>query len=289
MKKSFASMQRFLRRLRPVSGDKPSCPQCVTNWFAAALVGSAACALVLSLRGLSTLDAWMALSGAGLRQGLLYQPLTCVLAPSGVLLFFLCGGVAVLAGRLVEPAMSSMHWAVVLLSCTALGSLVELALDPAALVRGAGPPALAALTCAAAVLPLMPLPAGPWIVRTKTACLAGIAAVAVALAAAKFGSGIAPFRQAGATLASSGVVCAVAWLYLRFAGLTGPTWPERRWSAWRAECHRRAVLPAGDYIAEFVDPLLEKLHREGPAALSRKERAILAEGRRRLLTPPPEA
>jgi hypothetical protein len=51
----------------------------------------------------------------------------------------------------------------------------------------------------------------------------------------------------------------------------------------RVEASRLRSLSADQFVAEEIDPLLEKISRRGLASLSRRERRLLEQARKKML------
>ena len=68
--------------------------------------------------------------------------------------------------------------------------------------------------------------------------------------------------------------CLAGWVYAHLLGFGRPSFLQRRLRQRRAVTERFEAISAGQFIAEEVDPLLEKITREGMQSLSRNERRI---------------
>jgi hypothetical protein len=70
-------------------------------------------------------------------------------------------------------------------------------------------------------------------------------------------------------------------LYVRFLGF-GKQFPgEATFRSWLTKRRQIGRMPARRYIAEFVDPILDKIHAQGIRGLSRSERRILRKARQK--------
>jgi len=76
------------------------------------------------------------------------------------------------------------------------------------------------------------------------------------------------------------------WLYTHLLGYGRPSVLQRALRHRRHERQRRQRMPLEEFIAEEIDPLLEKISRNGLASLTRRERRILAQVREKMAQPP---
>ena len=76
---------------------------------------------------------------------------------------------------------------------------------------------------------------------------------------------------------------AVGWVYVRILGFGSPLPGEMALRQQLAERARARRLPLRLYLAAYVDPVLEKIHRDGIRSLSRAERQILRQARQKVL------
>jgi hypothetical protein len=77
--------------------------------------------------------------------------------------------------------------------------------------------------------------------------------------------------------------CVAGWLYAHLLGFGRPSFVQRALHQRKATAERHRHMPAEQFIAEEVDPLLEKISREGIDSLTRSERRILAQAREKLV------
>jgi membrane associated rhomboid family serine protease len=81
-----------------------------------------------------------------------------------------------------------------------------------------------------------------------------------------------------ATIAHSAFLggCVAGWLYAHLLGFGRPSILQRALHQRRAEAERFRTMSPEQFIAEEVDPVLDKIAREGIASLTRRERRLLA-------------
>jgi len=71
---------------------------------------------------------------------------------------------------------------------------------------------------------------------------------------------------------------AFGWAYVRQLGFGNPFWWQRRLYERRQRTQRLARMNADQFVAEEVDPILEKIARQGIESLTREERRLLSLG-----------
>jgi hypothetical protein len=79
---------------------------------------------------------------------------------------------------------------------------------------------------------------------------------------------------------------AVGWLYAHQLGFGRPSFVQRVLRRRRIEGERRRQISLDEFIAEEIDPVLEKISRSGYGSLTRRERRALAEAREKMTEPP---
>ena len=76
--------------------------------------------------------------------------------------------------------------------------------------------------------------------------------------------------------------CAAGWLYAHLLGFGRTSFLQRVVRQRRAEVERLDRMSADQFITEEIDPLLEKISRNGINSLTRGERHMLARGREKI-------
>jgi len=76
--------------------------------------------------------------------------------------------------------------------------------------------------------------------------------------------------------------CLVGWIYARQLGFGNPWWIQRRMVERRQREERLARMSPDQYMTEEIDPVLDKISREGIRSLNRRERRILERGREKI-------
>jgi len=73
--------------------------------------------------------------------------------------------------------------------------------------------------------------------------------------------------------------CLVGWIYARQLGFGNPWWIQRRMMERRQREERLERMSPDQYMTEEIDPILDKIARDGIRSLKRRERRILERGR----------
>lgn len=222
---------------------------------------------------------YLALSDRGLRDAYGWQFLTAAFLHDGP--WHLLGNMLLLylLGRDVESIIGQRQFLFLYLTGTAAGELGHLFLMPAtsALLAASGGPA-AVLVAYSAILPELELTSMVFFllpVRLKAKHL-GYGACVISVLGVVF--------DRTATVAHSAFLggCLAGWFYAHLLGFGRPSILQRALRQRRAEDERYRAMSAGQFIAEEVDPLLDKISREGIGSLTRSERRILARAREKI-------
>jgi membrane associated rhomboid family serine protease len=221
--------------------------------------------LALSRGGLRSLHVWQLFSYMFLHANLLH------LLVNMLTLFF--------AGREVELIIGPRHLLGIYFLGGLLGGLTQMLFTPAlgALI-GASAAVCAVLIAFTTILPEMELTTllffiVPLRLRAKYFALSIVAASVLCLAFGLF-PGVGHFAHLGG--------CLVGWLYAHQLGYGKPWWIQRYVFEKRARAERLKRMPPGQFIDEEIDPILEKISREGIQSLSWNERKILEKGREKI-------
>ena len=82
------------------------------------------------------------------------------------------------------------------------------------------------------------------------------------------------------------VGCAVGWLHARHSGFGNPLFFQRYLFEKRQRAARLERMTPDQFISAEIDPILEKISKEGMQSLTRSERKVLAQGREKILGKP---
>jgi membrane associated rhomboid family serine protease len=222
---------------------------------------------------------YLALSDRGLHEAYGWQFITAAFLHDGP--WHLLGNMFLLylLGRDVESIIGQRQFFFLYLTGTLAGELGHLFLMPegSALLAASGGPA-AVVVAYAAILPeleltsliLFKLP-----LRFKAKHLAyGSFALAT----------LAVIFDRTATVAHSSFLggSIAGWFYAHLLGFGRPSILQRALSQRRAETERYRAMTPEKFIAEEIDPLLDKISREGMGSLTRAERRMLAKAREKI-------
>lgn len=255
---------------------------------------------LINLNDQGLVDSWLGLSDAGIRQGHLWQFVTCTFLHAGwlhlvanmVLLYF--------AGREVEALVGVRHFLAIYFGGGIVGSLAQWAFAPLhAPMMGASACVLAALIAFTTILPELEITCLLFFVipiRLKTKYLAravvgfSLLAILVPIAVEHFASGAALksfldlFRNNTYITAHYAHLggCLLGWVYVKQLGYGNPLRIQRYFFEKRLREERRKHMSPGQFINEEIDPILEKISREGIRSLTRNEKRILEMGREKI-------
>jgi membrane associated rhomboid family serine protease len=101
-----------------------------------------------------------------------------------------------------------------------------------------------------------------------------VAGGSVLLAAFQWEPGVAHMAHVGG--------CMVGWMYARQLGFGNPWWFQRRMMERRQREQRLDRMSPDQYMTEEIDPILDKIARDGMRSLNRAERRILERGREKI-------
>src|SRR6476619_3674905 len=221
---------------------------------------------------------YLALSDQGLRSAYGWQFITAAFLHDGP--WHLLGDLVLLylLGRDVESIVGQRHFLFLYLSGTLAGELSHLFLMPdhSALLAASGGPA-AVVVAYAAILPELELTSMFFFlpVRLKAKHLAyGAFAISILLI----------IFDRSPTVAHSSFLggCIVGWFYAHLLGFGRPSILQRALSQRRAEVERYEMMSPEEFIVQEIDPLLDKISREGMGSLTRAERKLLAKAREKI-------
>lgn len=216
---------------------------------------------------------YLGLSDHGLRDAYGWQFMTAALLHDGP--WHLIGNMLILylLGRDVESIVGQGQFLLLYLAGAVAGELGHLFLMPATSVLLAASGGVAAVLVAyATILPELSLTSTTLFalsVRLKAKHLAyGAFAISI----------LGMVLDRSATVAHSAFLggCVAGWLYAHLLGFGRPSILQRALHQRRAEAERYRAMSREQFIAEEVDPVLDKISREGIASLTRSERRRLA-------------
>jgi len=225
---------------------------------------------------------WLALNSDGIKQGYLWQFLTFLFVhgvpgqpATGVVHLFINMMTLYFVGREVEAIAGSRHLLGMYFLGGLLGGLAQIMAVPSVPVVGASTGVCAVLIAFTTILPEFEVTilfffVIPVRIRAK---FVGWIVVCGAIAMEYFK--VMPNMAHVAHLGG----CFTGWAYARQLGFGNPWWFQRRRMERRLREERLSRMSPDQYMVEEIDPVLDKISREGIRSLSRTERRILERGR----------
>ena len=273
------SSRRQTPSLRPRWGLAPPSATAVllgllgTGWVAQCVLASIPTTGLAEGRSYPEL---LGLHANGLAAGRLWQLFTFPLATPSLFEALPAFALLALFGRAFEKRVGRWHLAGVYLAGSLLAGLGHWKVQPDLPLLGAGVGAAAVLAAYSTVFAGWRLPgAGSIAVRLPAA---SVAALFVGCGATLWWLWPSQFTPPGALCA--GAFC--GWIYARVLGFGRPLPYQRRLSERRDRALRLEHMGAAEFIRDQIDPILEKISREGVNRLTRAERKTLERGRDKL-------
>ena len=200
---------------------------------------------------------------------------------AGVAHFFIDLLVLWFAGREIEPVVGRVHFLWLCLLANVIGGTANVALAgnfPVVTVFGFSAGIAAVAAAYATIMPELETGVSffqlfPLRFRAKYLAVAMLLFAAVALATGTV-------REVGPAGILAGSL--VGWLWARKLGFGNPFWFQRRAFERRQREMRIERMSPEDFVRTEIDPILEKISRDGMQSLSRAERKILGQGREKL-------
>jgi membrane associated rhomboid family serine protease len=226
---------------------------------------------------------YLGLSYRGIDRAYAWQFFSAMLLHAGIWHFAGNMIVLYLIGRDVESILGQKHFLYLYVYGAIAGELGHLFLMPSTTVLLGASGGVAAIVFAfATILPEMELTNSFFFV------------LPLKLTAKHFAYALFTVGAALIVLDRRGVVshsaylggCSAGWLYAHLLGFGRPSFVQRALQQRRARIDRRRQMSAEEFIAEEIDPLLEKISCTGLASLSRRERRTLAQARDKMSKQP---
>lgn len=220
----------------------------------------------------------MVLDGTGMRAGEYWRFLTYPLIHSGFFHWLGTLSLLLLAGRDVEPVVGRRHLMFMYLTANLVGGALCWAVAPETGVYGSMAAASAMLTAYATILP--ELEARVRLFWLVPVCFRMRHAVGVLLGSAVLCMG---FGWAG-SIGPAGILAgaAIGWVWARLLGFGRLFWFQRAACEREALERRRDRMTADEFITVEIDPILEKIAREGMRSLTRGERKLLERAKEKM-------
>jgi membrane associated rhomboid family serine protease len=226
---------------------------------------------------------YLGLSYRGIDQACSWQFFSAMFLHAGVFSFTANMLVLYFIGRDLESILGQKHFLYLFFSGVIGGELGHLFLMPSTTVLVAASGGTAAVAVAfATILPEMELADSLFFVPPVK-----LKAKHVPYALFGLGLVLVVFVRDGVVGHSAYLGGGAAgWLYAHLLGFGRPSFVQRALNRRRLEGERRRHMSLEAFIAEEIDPLLEKISRNGLASLTRSERRMLARARQKMVEPP---
>lgn len=223
---------------------------------------------------------YLGLSQAGVQNAYGWQFLTAAFLHAGP--WHLLGNMIVLylLGRDVDSVIGQRQFFFLYAAGALAGELGHLAIMPTnTVLLGASGGVAAVLVAYATILPELELTSLVLFVVPLRLKAKHLAYGAVVLAA------VLVFIDRAGTVSHSSLLggCTAGWVFAHLLGFGRPSFVQRALHQRKAKAERYQHMNAEQFIAEEVDPLLEKIAREGMQSLTRRERRVLAQAREKLV------
>ena len=236
--------------------------------------------LVVSAWDPAFVTEYLALSERGVSQAYAWQFFTAPFLHSNAWHFIGNMIVLYLLGRDVEAIIGARQFLFLYFFGVFAGELGHLFLMPSQTVLCAASGGVAAIFIAyATLLPELEITALLLFMVPVRLKMRRVAQIALLLAI-----GLLIFDRSGTVGHSAFIGAAAAgWFYAHLLGFGGTSFLQRILRQRRAEGERLRAMSADRFIAEEIDPLLEKISLRGLGSLSRRERQLLARASEKML------
>jgi membrane associated rhomboid family serine protease len=273
-------MRPSRRQTLPFIGRWPSGRPSATAVLVALSVGAYVSQLLLDYSlaehgPANLLQTWLALDGESIRAGQYWTFLTYSLLHADPFHMLASALLLYLAGKEVEPIIGSRHFVTLYLLATVLGGVAHWLAMPSVPLVGAVPAVAAVIIAFTTILPELDVTVNLFFVLPLRLRAKYLAAALLVVAAILWTVPTLPQIGPVAILAAS----AVAWIYVKQLGFGNPLAIQRFIFERRQRAARLDRMTAEQFISNEIDPILDKIAREGMQSLSRTERKLLARGR----------
>lgn len=225
---------------------------------------------------------YLGICDRGVRNACAWQFVTAMFLHDGVWHFAANTLVLYLVGRDVESIVGQRHFLLLFLSGAIAGELGHLFLMPEETVLfGASGGVVAVLFAYATILPELAITPSSRLMFPAALKAKHVAYVAIGVAILL----LAIDREGTVTHSAYLGGCAAGWLYAHLLGFGRPSILQRLLHQRRAKIERFEQMTPEQFIAEEIDPLLDKISREGMQSLSRAERRTLTKAREKMMQP----
>ncbi|HEV7867861.1 MAG TPA: rhomboid family intramembrane serine protease [Chthoniobacteraceae bacterium] len=223
---------------------------------------------------------WLALDRAGLQAGHYWKFLTYPLLHQNPV--HLIGNMLLLyfAGREVEPIIGARHFAGIYALGTIVGGAVQCLVMPDVPVVGASAAVTAIVVAFTTILPELEVTVLMFFVLPLRLRAKYLTLALVVMSGLLWATFTVPMVGPAGMLAAS----VLAWFYVKQLGFGNPLAIQRYIFNRRQRAARLDRMTPEQFISAEIDPILDKISRDGMHSLSRAERKILERGREKIAT-----
>jgi membrane associated rhomboid family serine protease len=251
----------------------------VTSLLVATAVGAYVSQLVISIMlheqdGQGMLWRWLALDRAALLGGEYWKALTFQFLHLDPIHLLVNMPLLFLAGREVEPIVGWRHFLAIYVLGGIVGGLAHVLALPTTPLVGVSPGVAAVLVAFCTVLPELEVRESLFSVIPVRLRARHLAVAMTLTCGVLWWSGTLLAIGPVAMLAAG----VVAWIYVKQLGFGNPLAIQRYLFEKRERAARLERMSSEQFIRTQIDPILEKIAREGMGKLTRAERKILAQG-----------
>ena len=220
----------------------------------------------------------LGLSGAGVATGNYWQFATFPLLHSSPLHALANSFVLFFAGRELEPILGKRRFVGLFLFGMFFGGVAHWCITPDVPLLGMTAGVIAVLVAFTTTLPELEVTMNLFFVLPVRLRAKHLAGALVGVCAIMWVAGTAPEISPVAILGG----CAVGWLTARQLGFGNPLFFQRYLFEKRQRTARLERMSPEQFISAEIDPILEKISRDGMQSLTRAERKILDQGREKI-------
>lgn len=224
------------------------------------------------------LQKWLALDGASIAAGHYWAFLTYSLLHASPLHLLASGVLLYFGGKEVEPIIGARNFVVLYVAATAIGGFAHWLAMPEVTLLGITPAVAAVIIAFTTILPELDVTVNLFFVLPLRLRAKYLAVALLAVAGILWTVPSLPEIGPVAMLAAS----AVAWVYVKQLGFGNPLAIQRYIFNRRQRAARIERMNADQFISAEIDPILDKIAREGMHSLSRSERKLLEQGREKI-------
>lgn len=240
--------------------------------------------MLTDLESKHILGTWLALDGKGISEGHYWEFVTFGFLHAGPWPFHIIANMLLLylAGREVEPIVGRIHFFAIFAAGNVIGGVADWLAMSGTTVVGVSAGVVAVIVAFTTILPELEVTKHflfvvPLRLRAKHLAMALTATCGFLYFTRHMDTAV----KATAIIGPAGMLAAsiFAWAYVKQLGFGNPLPIQRFIFEKRQRAARLDRMSPEQFMKKEMDPILEKISREGMRSLSRSERKILEQGR----------